>query len=59
MVRVIGQDPKAVKECTCNNCSARLEYTRQDIFVHRYSACGRSESDNAIRCAQCGSVVLV
>ncbi len=29
-IKIVGDDPAAVKHVTCRNCSARLEYTPAD-----------------------------
>ena len=59
MVEVIGRDEAVMRETSCRGCAAKLRYSSNDIFTHKYSACGISESDPAIRCPQCQKIILV
>ena len=68
VIKVIGRskdpdwilkDPEIVQQIDCRNCGAILEYTRSDTFVHRYSACGSSESDRRLECPECESFIYI
>ena len=60
MIKVIGNDPKAVKTVTCRNCSSILEYVLNDM---KRSSCkdisGCTEIVKYIVCPTCTHQVTV
>ena len=34
MAKVIGFDPKLMKQCTCRNCAAIIEYSLTEVKKH-------------------------
>jgi RNase P subunit RPR2 len=60
MVRVVGQDPRVLKQVTCRHCAAVLEYTPHELKRHE----GRDYSGGVdirewIVCPRCGHEVTV
>jgi primosomal protein N' len=58
-VTVVGSSKKFIKKAVCRNCSSKLEYVEEDVFLRRYSCQGSNESDNAIKCPSCDNDVVV
>jgi DNA-directed RNA polymerase subunit RPC12/RpoP len=57
-VKIVGQDNSVVKEITCRNCGARLQYTPSDEkrdYTSDYL--GGKDYYNYIRCVGCGKKV--
>lgn len=60
MVKVIGESPEAVKQTTCHNCAAKLEYTPSDVKRRDgkdYS--GGPDGQEWIDCPRCGIKVVL
>lgn len=60
MVKVVGEDPQAVKWATCRSCAAKLEYTQSE--VKRYDGkdySGGSDGREWIDCPRCGHEVVL
>ena len=58
MIKVIGNDPKVVKQVTCWNCGAILEYMPCDVKVTTRGITGCTATDFYIVCPQCNNRVL-
>lgn len=60
MVKVIGEDPQAVKQRSCRNCAAKLEYTLSDVQSrHGTDISGNPDGREWIVCPRCGSHVII
>lgn len=60
MVKVIGEAPEAVKQATCHNCAARLEYVNADVkSCHGLDYSGGSAGKEWIDCPRCGHDVTL
>ena len=60
MVKVIGEVPEAIKQATCHNCAARLEYVNADVKKY----CGKDYGGGSsvrewIDCPRCGHEVTL
>lgn len=54
-VRIIGEAPLHVKQCTCRKCAAKLEYTLADCKVGKqYDYTGPDGSAYILTCPRCG-----
>ena len=60
MIRIVGDDPQAVKRCTCRNCAAIVEYTPNETKteVHRDYG-GGSDTFTFIQCPRCNNKINV
>ena len=55
-----GKDPKIVKEVSCNNCAAYLEYVPNDVdHYERHYYDGSSDTIYYIVCPECDHKVEV
>lgn len=60
MVTIVGKSPEHVKECTCRNCSTRLQYTKSEVqYYDDKDWTGSSDRVYFIRCPSCGNKVTV
>lgn len=60
MVKVIGNDPKHIKTCSCSNCSVKLEYVLADTTTTRQSDYGGgSDTYRWLVCPSCGKDINV
>ena len=60
MAKVIGFDPKLMKQCTCRNCAAIIEYSLTEVKKHiHHDYGGGSEMVYTITCPNCGNNVTV
>lgn len=60
MIRVIGEDSKHIKNCTCRNCASVLEYTEADVIVKGgKDMTGCYDETKHIPCPKCGYNVFV
>ena len=58
MPKVVGFDPKLVNRCTCQKCSAIIEYTDNEVRTFSYrDISGCAEIACEIMCPNCGSLV--
>jgi hypothetical protein len=60
MIKVIGEAPEALKQCTCHSCAAKLEYCKWD--VNKWSGkdySGGSAGEEYINCPRCGEKVVL
>jgi DNA-directed RNA polymerase subunit RPC12/RpoP len=58
-IRVIGKDLKIVKNATCYNCAALLEFAPSDIRERRESCMGDIDTKRYINCPDCNTEVRV
>lgn len=59
MPKIIGQDSGAVKEITCRNCSARLQYTpSEERRDYSTDYTGGKDYYSYILCPGCGGKVI-
>lgn len=61
MIKVVGRDESAVKNTTCHECAARLEYTPSDV-VTLWSGTdygGGSDGAKGFKCPNCNSNVIL
>lgn len=59
-VKVVSKAPVKTKQCTCNKCGYRLEYTGVDVesyVSHDYG--GGSDTYYCIHCPNCGATTNV
>lgn len=57
-IKIVGQDPAAVKRCTCGKCAAVLEYTLSDTTTgkhHDYG--GGCDTYRYLKCPACGNEI--
>lgn len=60
MVKVIGESPKALKQATCKNCAAILEYTQHEVKeYHGHDYSGGSDGMEWIDCPRCNEKVVL
>ncbi len=60
MAKVIGFDPKLMKQCTCRNCAAIIEYSLTEVKKHiEHDYDDDSEIVYTITCPNCGNNVTV
>lgn len=58
MVKVVAESPEAVKQATCLNCAARLEYTQSEVKRHdSVNVCGGLDTRKWLNCPRCGNDV--
>lgn len=59
MVKVVGKDPKAIKQVTCKSCASILEYTLSEVKSYKagdYS--GDTWMEYYVDCPECGSKAI-
>lgn len=55
MIKIIGEDGQHVKQCSCKNCAAKLEYTLSEIREKKVSDyTGDTEIVRYLACPRCG-----
>lgn len=60
MVTIVGKSQEHIKECTCRNCSTRLQYTLSEVQSHYYRDYdGSGDTDYFIICPSCAKKVMV
>ena len=60
MIRLIGEDPQALKQATCKNCGARLEYTNSEVkSQHGKDYGGGAYGREYIECPRCKHEVVL
>lgn len=60
MVEIVGRDTKQVKQTSCRNCAARLEYTQSEVTEqHGTDISGTGYTQGSIKCPGCGAKVVV
>ena len=60
MVKVVGDDPEAVRRATCKGCAARLEYTLSEVQErHGTDYSGGPDGREWILCPRCGLDVVL
>ena len=60
MVQVVGEDPKAFKQVTCEHCAAILQYTLHEVKRRDgkdYS--GGADGEEWINCPRCSNKVVL
>lgn len=54
MAKIVGRDEKAVKQVTCRNCAARIEYTASETTSHvHHDYGGGSDTYYYLKCPKC------
>ena len=54
-ITIVGQDTKHVKQCSCRNCAAILEYTMADTQTRKDTDyTGGSDIVRFVQCPRCG-----
>ena len=61
MLKVVGQDPKAVKRVTHSKCGAVIEYHPIDVFElwSGKDCSGGSDGAEGFKCPNCGENVII
>ncbi len=60
MARVIGEAPEMLKQATCGQCAARLEYTRGEVeTITGKDYDGGTSVTEYIKCPRCAAKVVV
>ena len=60
MVKVVGEDPQAIKRATCRDCAAVLEYTPSETKErHGLDYTGGADGREYIVCPRCGHEVVL
>ena len=59
-VRIIGEAPEAMRQATCSNCAARLEFTDADTKVETHrDYTGGSDTYRILTCPRCSKQLHV
>lgn len=59
-VRIIGESPQAMRQATCSNCAAVLEFTDADTkFDTSHDYAGGSDTYRILVCPRCTNTLHV
>ena len=60
MAKVVGQDEKAAKRCTCGECGAIVEYMKREVQTYSgRDMSGGPDGREWIVCPQCGEDIIL
>jgi hypothetical protein len=60
MAHVIGESKEFVKQCTCRNCGAVIEYNQHEVKEkHGFDYSGGADGKQWIDCPRCSKEVIL
>lgn len=58
MARIIGQEPKHLRECSCRKCASKVEYSLNEVQSYSYKDISQcTETIYWIHCPGCGNKI--
>lgn len=60
MAKVIGENPKVGRECSCQGCGAIIRYYKNDVREeHTIDYGGGTDANYSIKCPRCSNSISV